>query len=80
MESYIHICKLFHVLARFLFTISETELDYYHQKVNFKNCITTYRTTYNLRYAGRANVPTQEQKKDLRSIRKFQENRGNTWI
>ena len=26
------IWKLFHVLAQFLFTIRETELDYYHQK------------------------------------------------
>ena len=27
------ICTLFHFLARFVFTTSETELDYYHQKV-----------------------------------------------
>ena len=26
-------CRLFHVLAQFPFTTSETELDYYHQKV-----------------------------------------------
>ena len=29
-----NICLLFHFLAQFLFTTSETELDYYHQKVN----------------------------------------------
>ena len=29
-----NICRLFHVLAQFLFTTSETELDYYHQRVN----------------------------------------------
>ena len=28
-----NICRLFHVLAQFLFTISETELEYYYQKV-----------------------------------------------
>ena len=27
------ICRLFHVLVQFFFTTSETELDYYHQKV-----------------------------------------------
>ena len=29
-----NICTLFHFLAQFVFTTSETELDYYHQKVN----------------------------------------------
>ena len=29
-----NICRLFHVLAQFLFTSSQTELDYYHWKVN----------------------------------------------
>ena len=29
-----NICRLFHFLAKFVFTTSETELDYYHQKVN----------------------------------------------
>ena len=29
-----NICKLFHILAQFLSTTSETELDHYHQKVN----------------------------------------------
>ena len=29
-----NICRLFHFLAQFLFTTSETEPDYYHQKVN----------------------------------------------
>ena len=29
-------CSLFHVLAQFLFTTSETELDNYHQKLNVK--------------------------------------------
>ena len=28
--------RLFHVLAQFLFTTSQTELDYYHQKVSLK--------------------------------------------
>ena len=30
------ICRLFHFLSSFLFTISETEPDYYHQKVNVR--------------------------------------------
>ena len=29
-----NIWRLFHVLAELLFTTSETEQDYYHQKVN----------------------------------------------
>ena len=29
-------CRLFHVLARFLFFTSEIERDYYHQKVNVR--------------------------------------------
>ena len=29
--------RLFHVLSQFLFTISEMELDYYHQKVNVQD-------------------------------------------
>ena len=29
-----NICRLFHVLVQFLFTTSETKLDYYHQKIN----------------------------------------------
>ena len=29
-----NIWRLFHVLAQFLFTTNETELDYYHQKVS----------------------------------------------
>ena len=29
-----NIRRLFHVLAKFVFTKSETELDYYHQKVS----------------------------------------------
>ena len=28
--------KLFHFLAQFFFTSSETELDYYHQKVSVR--------------------------------------------
>ena len=31
-----NICRLFHVLAQFLFYTSEMELDYYHQKVNVR--------------------------------------------
>ena len=29
-----NICRLFHLLAQFFFTTSETELDFYHQKVS----------------------------------------------
>ena len=29
-----NICRLFHFSAQFFFTVSETELDYYHQKVS----------------------------------------------
>ena len=29
-------CRLFHLWAQFLFTASETELDYYHQKMNVR--------------------------------------------
>ena len=31
-----NICRLFQVLALFGFTTSETELDYFHQKVNIR--------------------------------------------
>ena len=31
-----NIWRLFHILAKFVFTTSETELDYYHQKVNVR--------------------------------------------
>ena len=31
-----NIYRLFHVLAQFLFTTSETEIDYYHQKVDVR--------------------------------------------
>ena len=31
-----NICRLFHVLAQFLLTASETELDYYHQEMNIR--------------------------------------------
>ena len=30
------ICRLFHFLAQLVFTTSEMELDYYHQKVNVR--------------------------------------------
>ena len=30
------ICRLFHFLAQVVFTASETELDYYHQRVNVR--------------------------------------------
>ena len=29
-------CRLFHILVQFLFNTSETELNYYHQKVNVR--------------------------------------------
>ena len=32
-----NIFSLFQVLVQFLFTSSETEIDYYHQKVNVRN-------------------------------------------
>ena len=31
-----NICRLFHVLAQFAFTTTETELEYYCQKVNVR--------------------------------------------
>ena len=31
-----NICRLFHFLAKFFFTTNETELDYYHQKLNVR--------------------------------------------
>ena len=31
-----NIWRLFHVLAQFLFTLSETKLNYYHQKVSLQ--------------------------------------------
>ena len=31
-----NICRLFHVLAQFLLYTSETELDYYKQKINLR--------------------------------------------
>ena len=31
-----NICWLFHFLAQFVFTTSETELDYYHHRVNVR--------------------------------------------
>ena len=31
-----NICRLFHFLARFLFTTSDTELDYYHNKTSVR--------------------------------------------
>ena len=31
-----NLCRLFHFVAQLVFTTSETELDYYHQKVNIR--------------------------------------------
>ena len=31
-----NICTLFHILAQFPFTITESALDYYHEKVNVR--------------------------------------------
>ena len=31
-----NICRLFHFLAQFLFSASDTELDYYHHRVNVR--------------------------------------------
>ena len=35
-QSWTKHCRLFHFLAQFVFTTSEKELDYYHQKVNVR--------------------------------------------
>ena len=35
-ENYKLICKLFYIFTKFLFPVSERELDYYHQKVNIE--------------------------------------------
>ena len=48
-------CRLFHVLAQFLCTTSETEEDYYHQKVNVRV----------------ASWVVEQPKKDLRKFRNF---------
>ena len=50
-------CRLFHVLAQFLFTTSETELDYYHQKVSVRDVSQA---------AGRPKT------KDLRKLKNFE--------
>ena len=49
-----NICRLFHVLAQFLFTISETELEYYHQnmKVRVASRVAERLKTSNLRKLG----------------------------
>ena len=31
-----NICRLFHILAQFILTTNETELDYYHHRVNVR--------------------------------------------
>ena len=41
-----NICRLFHFLAQFVFTTSETELNYYHHRVNVQV------ETYDLRKLG----------------------------
>ena len=47
VPSWKKICRLFHVLASFFFTTTETELDYYRQKVNVRvACLKSYWTTY----------------------------------
>ena len=60
-----NIWRLFHFLAQFLFTTSETELDYYQQKVN-------------VRVASRVAERLKTFKKISR--KKFQENPWNSWI
>ena len=35
-KSWENICRLFRILASFVFTTSEMELDYYHKKVNVR--------------------------------------------
>ena len=44
-------CKLFHVLAQFLFTTGETKLDYDHQKMNLRiaSRVAKQLKTYDLR-------------------------------
>ena len=51
-----NICRLFHFLARFLFTTSDTELDYYHNKTS-------------VRVASR--VPERLKPSDLRKLGNF---------
>ena len=47
-------CRLFHFLVQFVFTTSETELDYYHQKVNIPvaSQVAEQLKTYDLRKLG----------------------------
>ena len=59
-----NICRIFHILAQSLFTISETGLDYYHQKMNVR---------VPKRVAKRLTIGFYE-------IRKFQKNLWNAWI
>ena len=66
------ICRLFHFLAQFLFTTSETDLDYYQQKVNVQDAYTTScgttRNLGSLKYLdlmANTQPPTQEPKFDV---------------
>ena len=49
-----NICRHFNILAKFLFTTSETKLDYYHQKVNVQiaSRVAERRKTWDLRKLG----------------------------
>ena len=59
------ICRLFHVLAQYPFTTSETELDFYHQKVNIR--VTS-------RVAERLAEKMPERFKDCRKLGNFKKN------
>ena len=60
-----YICRLFHVLAQFLFTINEAELDYFYQKMSVlvasrvverrKTWINSYLTDKNMQFSFRSN-------------------------
>ena len=56
-----NIWRLSHFLAQFLFTISETELDYDHQKVNVRDA-----SRHSRRWAG-VHAHTRKRKKVLGS-------------
>ena len=64
-----NIWRLFHFLAQFLFTTSETELDFYHQTISARVTLrTAERLPHGIFAAGGAYVPTQEKTYDLRDI------------
>ena len=69
-----NIHRLFQFLAQFLFATSETELDYYQQKVNERVALQVFEglrlkiPPHGIFAAGGALVPTQEKKKRLKIL------------